>query len=138
MEFKEKIVINTAPEKIYPFYSNVSDWAAWDPDVASSSIDGDFIQGAKGRLKPIKGPEAKIEFTKVTINKSFTTISRLPLCQISFEHELLGKGKQTEVTHSVKFSGFLAPLFGRLISKQIKRVLPATMKGLKKAAENEG
>ncbi|ELV8595254.1 SRPBCC family protein [Vibrio fluvialis] len=138
MEFKEKIFINAVPEKIYPFYSNVNDWAAWDPDVTSSSIDGDFVQGTKGRLNPMKGPEAKIEFTEVTINKSFTTISRLPLCQISFEHELRGKGMQTEVIHAVKFSGFLAPLFGRLIGKQMKRALPATMKGLKQAVENGG
>ncbi len=138
MEFKEQIVINTVPEKIYPFYSNVSDWAVWDPDVVSSSIDGKFVQGAKGRLKPANGPEAKIEFTEVTINKSFTTISRLPLCQISFKHELFGKEEQTKVTHSVKFSGLLSPLFGRLIGKQIKKVLPETMKGLKQAAENEG
>jgi hypothetical protein len=60
MEFKEKIFINAVPEKIYPFYSNVNDWATWDPDVTSSSIDGDFVQGTKGRLKPMKGPEAKI------------------------------------------------------------------------------
>lgn len=31
MEFKEKIFINAVPAKIYPFYSNVNDWAAWTP-----------------------------------------------------------------------------------------------------------
>lgn len=40
MEFKEKVVVNALPEDIYPFYSKVSKWASWDPEVVSSSVNG--------------------------------------------------------------------------------------------------
>lgn len=135
MEFNEKIVIKALPENIYPFYSQVSEWKNWDPDVVYSSIEGDFTQGATGTLKPQKGPEAKIVFTEVTHNKSFTTITKLPFCTITFVHLLEQVGADTEVTHAVNFTGFLSPLFGQLIGKQIKRTLPNTMQGLKKAVE---
>ena len=74
MQIEERLRIKATPEQIFHFYENVSEWSSWDPDVQSSSIDGEFKAGAKGRLKPTKGPEAKIEFTEVTKNKSFTTI----------------------------------------------------------------
>lgn len=137
MQIAEKIEIKATPEQIFPFYENVSEWPSWDPDVQSSSIDGEFKTGVKGRLKPTKGPEAKIEFTEVTRNKSFTTISKLPLCTMSFVHELLPVNEGTEVTHIVVISGFLSPLFSRLIGSGIKNGLLGTMQGLKNAVESK-
>ena len=136
MQFEERIRIKATPEQIFAIYMNVSAWSNWDPDVLSSSIDGEFVSGIKGKLKPSKGPEAKIEFTEVTNNKSFTTISKLPLCKMSFEHELAPLGEETEAIHRVVFSGLLSPLFGRLIGSGIKKGLSATMQGLKNAAES--
>ena len=135
MEFEEKVVINALPEDIYPFYSNVSEWSSWDPEVVSSSINGPFAPGGKGQLKPKKGPEAAIEIAEVLENKSFTVISRLPFCIVSFKHELIKKGMKTEVVHSVSFSGFLSPFWGRLLGLKIKKGLPETMKGLRLAVE---
>ena len=137
MQFEERIIINAAPEEIFPFYENVSEWSSWDPDVISSSIDGDFVRGAKGKLKPAKGPEAAIEFTEVTKNKSFTTISKLPLCTMSFEHKLIPDNEATEVVHKVHFEGLLSPIFGKLIGAGIKKGLPSTLKGLKNIVESK-
>ena len=138
MQFEERTIINAAPEKIFPFYENVSEWSSWDPDVLSSSIDGNFVRGAKGKLKPAKGPEASIEFIEVIKNKSFTTISKLPLCTMSFEHKLIPSNGMTEVVHKVSFKGLLSPIFGRLIGSEIKKRLPDTLKGLKNIVESKG
>ncbi len=137
MQIEEKIKIQAAPEQIFPFYESVSEWSSWDPDVKSSSIDGDFKTGTKGSLKPANGPEAKIELTEVTRNKTFTATSKLPLCTMSFRHELVPISEGTEVTHKFIFSGFFSPLFGRLIGSSIKKSLPNTMLGLKNAVESK-
>ena len=136
MQFEERITINATPEKIYPFYENVSEWSSWDPDVVSSSIDGEFVRGAKGKLKPTKGPEARIEFTEVTKNRSFTTISKLPFCIMAFEHRLIPCNGKTEVVHKVSFEGLLSPVFRKLIGSGIKKGLPNTLKGLKDIVES--
>lgn len=135
MRFEEKIIIKSSPEKIFSAYENVSGWSIWDPEVQSSSINGKPIVGAKGKLKPTKGPEANIEITEVTKYESFTVISKLPLCTMTFEHKLTSLAKDTEVVHRVMFTGLLSPLFGRLIGSEIQKGLPSTLQGLKKTIE---
>jgi hypothetical protein len=65
----------------------------------------------------------------------FTVESKLPLCTMRFEHELSVVENQIEALNRVSFVGFLSPLFGRLIGGQIKKGLPRTLEGLKRAAE---
>ncbi|MCL1971628.1 MAG: SRPBCC family protein [Endomicrobia bacterium] len=136
MQFEEKILINAPVEKLYSLYANVSAWSFWDPDVTSSSINGQFSSGATGILQPSSGPKAKIIFIEVVPNRSFTVESKLPLCTMRFEHELspIG-GSQVQALHRVSFIGLLAPLFGRLIGSRIRKGLPHTLEGLKRAAE---
>lgn len=135
MQFEEKILVNAPVDKLYSLYANVSGWSTWDPDVKSSSINGQFSSGVTGTLQPSSGPKAKITFTEVVPNRSFTVESKLPLCVMRFEHEIAPLGNQVQVVHRVSFVGFLAPLFGRLIGSQIRRGLPRTLEGLKRAAE---
>lgn len=135
MQFEEKVLINASLEKVFSLYANVAGWSSWDPDVKSSSVSGAFISGAMGVLEPSSGPKAKIIFTEVMLNQSFTVESKLPLCVTRFEHELSSEGNQTRALHRVSFVGFLSPLFGRLIGSQIRQGLPRTLEGLKRAAE---
>jgi hypothetical protein len=53
-----------------------------------------------------------------------------------FEHELSPTASgTTTIVHRVSFSGFLSPLFSRVIGSQIRKGLPQTMAGLKRAVE---
>lgn len=135
MQFQEQIAISASAEKIFTLYENVSGWSSWDPDVKDSSIEGLFSSGAHGTLRPSNGPKTKITFTEVVANRSFTVESKLPLCVMRFEHELSSSPSGTNALHKVTFQGFLAPLFGRLIGAQIRKGLPSTLQGLKRAAE---
>lgn len=72
MQFEERILLNAPVDKLYSLYTNVSGWSSWDPDVKSSSINGQFCSGATGMLQPLSGPRAKIIFTEVVPNRSFT------------------------------------------------------------------
>ncbi|MDR0787392.1 MAG: SRPBCC family protein [Gemmatimonadota bacterium] len=135
MQFEESIDVQASAQAVFALYADVSAWASWDPDVSSSSIVGAFATGSTGKLKPSNGPEAKITFTEVVANKSFTVESRLPLCVMRFEHKLFPTASGTTVVHRVSFSGFLSPLFSRIIGSQIRKGLPRTMAGLKRAVE---
>jgi hypothetical protein len=137
MKFEEQILISAPVEKIFSLYANVSGWSSWDPDVKTSSIEGAFVSGANGTLEPTKGPKAKITFVEVVPNRSFTVKSKLPLCSMCFEHELSDSSGKTTVVHRVVFDGPLSPLFGRLIGSQIRKGLPNTLQGLKRAAEGQ-
>ena len=136
IQFSEEITISVRPERIFALYEAVEQWKHWDPDVTSSSISGPFAAGAVGKLKPAKGPEAKITIVSVQKNKSFTMESKLPLCAMTFEHELSPLKSATQVIHRVSFDGPLAFFFGRVIGNQIRKGLPGTLRGLKRAAES--
>ena len=133
--FSEEITINAIPENIFALYKDVENWKRWDPEVSSSSISGGFISSTTGKLKPTKGPESKIRIVSVEKNKSFTVQSKLFLCTITLEHELLPVKNATRVIHQVSFKGPLAFFFGRVIGSQIRKGLPGTLQGLKQATE---
>lgn len=135
MQFEEKALINAPVDKLFSVYANVSGWSSWDTGVKLSSIDGQFSSGATGSLQPPSGPRAKITFTEVVPNRSFTVESKLPLCVMRFEHEITPLGNQVQVLHRVSFVGLLAPLFGRIVGSQIRKGLPRTLEGLKRVAE---
>ena len=135
MQFEKSILINAPVDRLFSLYVDVSRWSFWDPDVKSSSIDGQVSSGATGTLQPSIGPKAKITFTEVIQNRLFTVESKLPFCTMRFEHELSHVGNQIQALHRVSFVGFLSPLFGRLIGSQIQKGLPQTLEGLKRVAE---
>ncbi|MGL6073219.1 MAG: SRPBCC family protein [Fimbriiglobus sp.] len=135
MKFEHTVEIAAQADVIYNLYADVAGWSKWDPEVVESSIQGAFVSGAIGSIKPKGGPKSELKFIQVQPNQSFTVQCKLPLCLMTFEHELTASGSSTKTTHRVRFTGFLSPLFGLLIGKQIKRTLPETMEGLKRAAE---
>ena len=135
MSLHHSIQINASPEKIFSEYANVAAWKSWDPEVLSSSLEGLFQRGTTGKLKPRKGPEAKITISEIETNRSFTVESKLPLCLMRFTHELISAGSSTKVIHGVEFNGPLAFLFSKIIGTQIYKSLPLTLSGLKKKVE---
>jgi len=133
--FSGEINVNASPDRIFSLYEDVSNWHQWDPEVASASIEGEFAAGTYGRLKPAKGPGAGIRIVSSERNRFFSVQSRLPLCLLTFEHELRPSGKATKVIHRVYFDGILSFLFSSLVGSQIRKGLPDTLRGLKQAAE---
>lgn len=135
MQFSEKIVINASGSEIFEKYRNVSTWCLWDAEIKDSMLEGDFEENSRGVLTPTRGPKAKFELTEVTIDKSFTTQTKLPLCTMEFNHTLEESTDHTLVTHSVKFTGITGFFFNKVIGNTIKSSLPQTLKGLKAACE---
>lgn len=136
MTFQESIHIESSKETIFSLYKDVSNWKQWDDEVEASAITGSFSTGSSGFLKPIKGPKSKIYLADVKDHQSFTVTSHLPLCKITFEHEIIPiQDNLMNVIHRVSFSGISSPLFGRIIGKQIKKGLPKSLSGLKSSYE---
>lgn len=135
MSIEQSIDIACSPERIFGIYKNVESWAQWDPDIEAVGMDGDFIAGTRGWLKPVGAPKTATRLTSVNEPDSFTVESKLPFCTMRFEHYLETEGSQTRVTHRVIFLGPLAPVFSRLIGGKIRKGINGTMQGLKDFAE---
>ena len=136
MIFEQRIFIKAHPESIFSVYANVGNWSQWDKEIKYANLKGQFKVGTEGVLKPKSGPKSKITIADIVQNKSFTVTSKLPLCRLSFEHELHQKKGGTEVIHRVVFSGATKFIFGMLVGSQINKGLPSTLRGLKKKIES--
>jgi Polyketide cyclase / dehydrase and lipid transport len=132
------ITVDAAPSTIFALYRDVEHWNRWDPDTRSSSLDGPFAPGTKGRLRPARGNEVGIEIVSVIPDRSFTVEGRIPLFRMVFDHELTPKGASTEVLHRVRFFGPLRFVFGPIVGADIRKGLPKTLASLKRMAESSG
>jgi hypothetical protein len=137
MRFKESITIQAPASAIFAHYQDVNRWHVWDKDIISASLQGAFIKGSIGWLKPKHGPKSKFILTEVTANKSFTSITTLPFCRITFRHVLEEKQNYTTATHEVIFTGLFKRIFGKLVGKNIQKGLPNALIGLKSVCEDQ-
>jgi len=134
MDSSHSIRIAAPRNQIFARYADVASWQTWDSELVDVQLPT-FAQGASGWLKPRQGPKSKIKLVEVKQDRSFTVESALPLCRMQFGHDLADEDDQTRVTQWVCFTGALAPLFRRLIGKNVARSLPDTLEGLKRACE---
>lgn len=132
---KSSIVTPASPQSVWKVWSDVKNWSAWDPDVASCEMKGEFQDGAKAILKPSSGPRVNIEIIKCVAFKSFVSKSYLPLCTLVFEHKMKEIDGGTKITHCVHLNGFAAPLFYCIIGTSIQQGLPIALRNLAGFAE---
>lgn len=129
--FESSVVIAAKASAIQAVYADVERWGCWDEEVAGAWLDGPLRPGAKGWLKPRKGPRANIHVDSVDATGGFTVSSKLPLCELRFVHELHPLGDaQVRVVHRIAFTGPLAPLFRKLIGADLAKGLQVTLEGL--------
>jgi hypothetical protein len=138
MQLEHRITITASPETIFQIYEDVQNWHTWDPDTKQANLDGPFRVGSSGRITPPKGMTVPMVLTQVVPGRCFTVESKIPLFRMLFEHELVPMPGVTEVVHRVTFSGLMSYVLGPMLSKQLNRGLPVTLRKLKTLAEGEG
>lgn len=136
--FEQSTVINQPVATVFRFYEDCSSWPSWDSELQACSLPAGLQVGSRGWLKPRGAPQVDILISEVTRNRSFTAVAKLPLCRMSFVHELEELENTTRATHRVVFQGPLSFLFRPWIGRGIQKGLPSTLAGLKKASERDG
>jgi len=131
MKFKQSLEIKAEPFRVFDAFKEVSKWSIWDPETESASLNGDFAVGTSGVIKPKGAPQSKMTLIEVIENRSFTVECKLPLCKMHFVHLMNPSKIGTNLSIEVEFSGFLAPVFGRLAGKDINKGLPNSLNGLR-------
>ena len=126
----------TAPSQtIWELWTEVQNWTTWDNEIEWAKIDGAFIKGQTGKLKPKSGPTSKFQITTCIPNKQFTTVSKLPLAQLIFDHQLNSDDNKTIVMHQILITGPLAWLFYKILGSTLKQGLEHALPQLIKQAE---
>jgi hypothetical protein len=119
-----------ATSRLWKRYADPPTWPEWDHETESVTLDGPFAAGTTGKLKPVGGPKTKFRILEVTERRSFTDASFLPLAKMYFSHTIDPAAGGASITHAVKVSGPLSPLFARVVGKRLAAELPQAMRRL--------
>ncbi|HEX8391012.1 MAG TPA: SRPBCC family protein [Longimicrobium sp.] len=127
---------SATPREVWRLWSDPSTWNAWDPGVQRCTVQGPFRAGTRGTLRPAGGPAVAFVITGAVPERAFTTVARLPLTALEFEHTLepLAAGG-VRIRHQVRMRGVLTPLLSRLLGATLAAGLPHAVHALARMAE---
>lgn len=134
-QFEHTQTSAASPKQLWTHYADPASWPNWDHDIAEVTIDGPIATGARGALKPTKGPRVSFVFSEVIPGVRFTNVCRLPLARLTFSHRIEASNTGTRFTHSAAITGPLSALFARIMGRDIATGMPTAMRVLARLAE---
>ena len=125
-----------APSAFFERWADMATWPQWNTDTEWVRLDGDFVQGATGTLKPKGGPKVRFVIQRLVPGREFVDVSRLAGARLTFAHlvtERADGGSDVEVT--VTMSGPLRRVWLLMLGSGIRGSVQADLAGLARAAE---
>lgn len=124
---KHTIETKATPAQIWEVWQDVENWKKWDEEIEFSEIDGPFQAGTCGRTKFANTPVCKTLLTQVEPYKLVVQESSLSFAKvISYQFMSQTAGK-TQVTFQVEIRGPLSFFYAWILSRFIKKKIPAEM-----------
>lgn len=111
-------------QAVWKLWTDVSSWPSWDNELEWSTLQGPFVSGAEGSLKPKGWSATKFTLVDVQENKQFSTISSLPFTIMRFDHTVHPiDATHVLITHKATITGLLAPILYFSMRKTLERGL---------------
>ncbi len=122
------------PERIWQQIQQVSDWPRWDTGLTWAELPGTFSTGAQGSMKfRSEGPRSFLLAT-VTVQQSFTALTKLPLAELRHIHHQETSAIGTRLTHRIEIRGPLSWLYGWSLGRRLREDLAPSMRRLARLA----
>ena len=135
MKFSHTLKTTALPERIWEVWIDVERWSSWDTELKKAHLKEPFALGAVGELTPKTGPASTFKVIQFSPRTSYTFTLKLPLCRLNIHRYLTTELDGLYFTHEVSFQGLLAFVFGLLLGRRFKAILPSIMANVKQIAE---
>ena len=135
--FSFSVTVDNSLEKVWEVLTDVQSWHKWDTEIIEAKLDGNFVLGAKGTMKPKTGPKLKFYISEIEPYKSYTFNTNMPVGELVIKRTLNFVNNEIEFKDDIQFTGFLKYFFGLILGKQFRKVLPDVMQNFKILAENK-
>ncbi len=109
------------PSRFFDRWADMATWPEWNLDTEWVRLDGDFVPGATGQLKPKGGPTVRFTVERLTPGREFVDVSQLLGARLTFDHQVTpqpGGGCHVDVT--VTLAGPLAFAWNLILGRGIK------------------
>lgn len=122
-----------APETFFAIWGDMASWPEWNQDTEWVKLDGPFVPGATGTLKPKGGPKVGFVVEKLT-DTEFVDVSKLLGARLVFAHEVT-TGEVTTVTVRVSMEGPLRWFWNKIMGADLAESVAPDLAALIKVAE---
>ena len=137
MKFSHTVKTFASPERIWAIWTDVEHWSEWDTELRDSYLAGAFTLGAIGKLRPKTGRVCQFIVSQFNPDKSYTISIGLPLCKLNVHRYFSDRPDGLYFTHEVSFTGWLSFIFGLLLGRKFRALLPKVMCNVQKIAESK-
>ncbi|WP_227983840.1 SRPBCC family protein [Nocardia spumae] len=121
-------VSTAAPADFFAVWADMAAWPEWNTDTEWVRLDGPFVEGATGTLKPKGGPKVPFVVERLT-DEEFVDVSRLLGARLVFAHRVVETEAGCEVSVTITMTGPLrrlwSALMGRGLAGSVQRDLDA-------------
>lgn len=118
---------------VWTVWSNPTEWPGGV--IQATSIDGEFVVGAKIKGKVKGGPATTSTITEIDAPRSWVGVSNFPGLAMTYEHTIEDVDNGTVLTERVIMDGPLAGIAGLLMGKNLKKTFAGTTGRIAELAE---
>jgi hypothetical protein len=124
-----------SPDAFFARWADMATWPQWNADTEWVRLDGPFVPGATGTLKPKGGPKVRFTVASLVPGGEFVDVSHLFGARLTFAHTVTVTGAGTRVDVAVSLAGPLRLFWTAVLGKGIRTSLQRDLDALAAVAE---
>jgi hypothetical protein len=132
---RAQITSTAPPSAFFERWADMATWPDWNLDTEWCRLDGPFVEGATGTLKPKGGPKVPFVVERLVPGEAFIDVSRLVGARLTFDHRVTLVDGRTQVAVVVSMTGPLAPLWRLVLGKSLRASVEPDLQRLGGLAE---
>ena len=106
------------PSLFFARWADMATWPQWNSDIAWARLEGPFVEGSTGVIKPKKGPTTKFVIERLDPGRAYVDVTRLLGARLTFSHLITdGSDGGCAIDVTISLRGPLAPIWKLLLAK---------------------
>ena len=120
---------------VWQRWVDVGTWPEWDRSLESSSLEGPFQAGTRGRLLLQNSRRLAFTIASVDPGQGFLLETTFPGTRLHMDHRLEASPRGTRIILEIRMEGWLAWLHARRLGASLQERLPPALRALARIAE---
>lgn len=129
------VTSSAPPAAFFARWADVDTWPQWNGDTEWVRLDGPFVEGGTGTLKPKGGPKVRFVIERLVPGERFTDTSKLIGARLTFDHSVGADSNGTTVHVAITMQGPMAWFWVRVLGKGFRSSAQPDLDALARAAE---
>jgi hypothetical protein len=109
------------PAAFFARWGDMAGWSEWNADTEWVRLDGPFVVGATGQLKPKGGPKVRFVIERLDPGREFVDVSLLFGARLTFDHQVrTAPGGGCVIDISITLTGPLSRLWSLILAQGLR------------------